>query len=51
MVRYKNNREARRIGGNCLQKLKIAFSLLNMYLLYIYVNSDVSDTFTVNWFE
>ena len=34
------------IKGDAWRNGKLSFSLVNPYLLYIYVNSDVTDTFT-----
>ena len=46
MVRYKNNMGAGTIGAGVFGEIEIVVSLLNTYLLYIYVSSDVTDTFT-----
>ena len=51
MVRYNNNRGAGIIRGVLGEIEKKPFSYVNTYLLYIYVNSDVTDTFTFElWF-
>ena len=49
MVRYNNNRGAGIMGG-CLEKQKIVV-FLGKHVYNIYVNSDVTDTFTFElWF-
>ena len=52
IVRYNNNRGVGIIGGGgLLEKQKIVVFLVNKYLLLIYVNSDVTDTFIFEpWF-
>ena len=52
MARYNNNRGVwNNRGGGCFEKLKIVVFLGNTYLLYICVNSDVTDTSTYElWF-
>ena len=53
MVRYNNNRGegAGIVGGGVLGEKETSRFLVNTYLLYIYVNSDVTDTFTIeHWF-
>ena len=52
IVRYNNNRGVGIIGGGgLLEKQKIVVFLVNKYLLHIYVNSDVTDTFIFEpWF-
>ena len=49
IVRYNNNRRVGTIGGGCLEILKIVV-FLAVYLLCIYVNSDVTDTVTYELF-
>ena len=48
MVRYNNNRGIGTMvgGGGCLEKLKIVVFLAKHVSLYIYLNSDFTDTFT-----
>ena len=51
MVQYNNNRRGLEQSGSCLDKLKIVVFLAEQVSLYVYVNSDVTDTFTYElWF-
>ena len=52
MVRYNNNRGVRIIGGGGgWRNRKLPFSKVKTHLLHIYLNSDVTDTFTFElWF-
>ena len=51
MVRHSNNQGGWNNRGAAWRNRKQAFSKVNTYLLYIYVNSDVTDTFTFElWF-
>ena len=53
MIRYNNNKGVGTIGGGrCLEKLQIIVSVAkHVSFIYIYVNSDVTDTFTYElWF-